>query len=73
MPVKNPYIAGNPVGKTSSFVDRHEILTEVLNILGSPKKNAVVLYGQRRIGKTSVLQRLEAQLSEQDAYYPVFF
>ncbi|KHD05416.1 hypothetical protein PN36_10380 [Candidatus Thiomargarita nelsonii] len=32
-----------------------------------------MLYGQRRIGKTSVLQELEARLPKEGAYYPIFF
>ncbi len=73
MPSINPYITANPVGNTPAFVDRANILQEVLNILRDPQENVVVLYGQRRIGKTSVLQKLEAKLSEEDAYYPIFF
>ncbi|MBN1877731.1 MAG: tetratricopeptide repeat protein [Anaerolineae bacterium] len=69
----NPYIAGNPVGNTSAFIGRTEVLREVLRVLRHPQDNAIVLYGQRRIGKTSILQYLETWLPEQGPYYPVKF
>ncbi len=61
----NPYIAGNPVGNTPAFIGRADVLREVLRILPRPHENAIVLYGQRRIGKTSVLQHLRNQLAQQ--------
>jgi tetratricopeptide (TPR) repeat protein len=70
---QNPYVAGNPVGDSAAFVGRADVLREVLRVLRHPKNNAIVLYGQRRIGKTSVLQELQAQLPKKGAYQPVFF
>ncbi len=67
----NPYIAGNPVGNSSAFVGRADILHQVRRVLRHPEENAMVLYGQRRIGKTSVLQALEAKLSKEGPYYPI--
>ncbi|RMF41586.1 MAG: ATP-binding protein, partial [Anaerolineae bacterium] len=69
----NPYIAGNPVGKTPVFVGREDIQKKVLQILRHPNQNAITLYGQRRIGKTSVLQYMEAHLAEKGAYIPLLF
>ncbi|MCI0520435.1 MAG: SUMF1/EgtB/PvdO family nonheme iron enzyme, partial [Chloroflexi bacterium] len=74
MPIPlNPYIAGNPVGNTPAFVGREDVLREVLRVLGSPSQNAITLYGQRRIGKTSILQYLAARLPEEGNYRPVYF
>jgi AAA+ ATPase superfamily predicted ATPase len=56
----NPYVAGNPVSDSSAFIGRADVLREVLRVLRRPQDNAIVLYGQRRIGKTSLLQHLEA-------------
>jgi hypothetical protein len=56
----NPYVASNPMG-------------EVLRVLRRPQDNAIVLYGQRRIGKTSILQHLAAQLPKEGPYRPVYF
>jgi AAA+ ATPase superfamily predicted ATPase len=69
----NPYIVGNPVGNSPVFVGRADILREVWRVVRDPQQNAIVLYGQRRIGKTSVLEELEAQLPKEGAYYPIFF
>jgi hypothetical protein len=72
MPV-NPYIAGNPVGGGDAFVGRADVLRDVARVLRSPSENALVLYGQRRIGKTSILQELMARLPELGPYQPVYF
>ena len=69
----NPYIAGNPVGNTSTFVGRDDVLREVVRVLRSPRQNAITLYGQRRIGKTSMLQHMIARLPQEGAYQTVYF
>ncbi len=69
----NPYIAGNPVGGGEAFIGRADVLREVVRVLRNPNENALVLYGQRRIGKTSVLQELAARLPQAGPYRPVFF
>ena len=60
----NPYIVGNPIKEQSGFFGRQDIFREVMQILRQPGSNAIVLYGQRRIGKTSVLLQLEKQLRQ---------
>ncbi len=69
----NPYVAGNPVGDSPAFIGRADVLREVLRVLRRPQDNAIVLYGQRRIGKTSILQHLAAQLPREGPYRPVYF
>ncbi|OQW92147.1 MAG: hypothetical protein BWK78_02540 [Thiotrichaceae bacterium IS1] len=69
----NPYVAGNPVGDSPAFVGRADVLQEVLRVLRHSRENAMVLYGQRRIGKTSVLQELAAKLPKEGKYRPVYF
>ena len=69
----NPYIAGNPVGNTNAFVGRDDVLREVLRVLRQLEQNAITLYGQRRIGKTSVLQALVKRLPGEGPYLPVYF
>ena len=70
--LNNPYIAGNPVGGTDVFIGRENILRDVLHILDNPHENAIVLYGQRRIGKTSVLKELQTILPSKGHYAPVY-
>ncbi len=71
--ISNPYIAGNPVRGQGHFVGRTDILLDVLRLLRNPNANAIALYGQRRIGKTSILFQLEEQLAETGRYLPVYF
>ncbi|NUM45315.1 MAG: AAA family ATPase [Anaerolineales bacterium] len=73
MNLSNPYIAGNPVGGTPNFIGRADILREVVRVLRHPAQNAIVLFGQRRIGKTSVLQQLTEQLPKEGPFHSVYF
>jgi hypothetical protein len=73
MIAKNPYITGNPVGNGYAFIGRTDILKAVLNVLIHPEDNAIVLVGQRRIGKTSVLHELNANLPENGDFQPIYF
>ena len=69
----NPYITGNPVKGPASFIGRTDIIKEIQNILMKNNENGLILYGQRRIGKTSVLLELEANLSKQKQFIPIYF
>jgi len=74
MPIPmNPYIVGDPVGHTDVFVGRKDILNEVRNNLHNPGKNIFLLYGQRRVGKTSILQYLEKNLETEELFHSVYF
>jgi tetratricopeptide (TPR) repeat protein len=73
MQALNPYIVGNAVGGSPAFVGREDILQEVYTIFNNPEQNAILLHGQRRIGKTSILRQLETELLKKDDFYPVFF
>jgi len=68
----NPYIAGRAVGGERGFFGREDILREVERTLTSPDQNALVLFGQRRIGKTSILLQLERRLPS-PPFAPVYF
>ncbi len=69
--ITNPYITTDPVG--DSFVGRANIVREVVQMLNSNKDNAIVLHGQRGIGKTSLLQYLTSELSTNKDHYPIYF
>mgnify|MGYP001815569382 CR=1 FL=1 len=45
----------------------------MLGLLRRLGENALDLYGQRRIGKTSVLQELAMRLPAEGPYRPVYF
>jgi AAA+ ATPase superfamily predicted ATPase len=64
-PVRNPYMAGNPV-TDSLFVGREDILRRLEELWMSPEQGeSVILYGQRRIGKSSILRNLGIRLGHQ--------
>lgn len=73
MPPINPYITGDPVGNSPIFVGRDNILREVLKILHDPAQNAITLFGQRRVGKTSMLQFLQIRLPQEGEFQTVYF
>ena len=63
----NPYIAGNPVTGEAMFFGRESVFAFVRQALtGQHRDNVIVLYGQRRTGKTSALYQMRRHL---DARY----
>lgn len=62
LPPPNPYIAGKALDDERGFFGRQEILRDVERSLRREANNVVVLCGQRRIGKTSILLQLYRQL-----------
>lgn len=62
--VANPYKIGPPV-KGKDFYGREDLLAQVRHQLGS--SNAILLQGQRRIGKTSFLHQLHISLTTEGA------
>jgi len=69
----NPYIAGAPILRDRDFFGRRKLLDYVLRRISN---NSIMLYGERRIGKTSLLHSLKRTLSGLDdpdhQYLPVF-
>jgi tetratricopeptide (TPR) repeat protein len=69
----NPYVTGAPVLKDKLFFGRERLLAHVLQRIHI---NSVLLYGERRIGKTSFQHRLKRRLESLDdpeyAFYPVY-
>ena len=73
MTFSNPYIAGNPVHGQETFIGREDVLRDVLQTLQNPSTNAIVLFGQRRIGKTSVLLHIQRDLKASNKYTSIYF
>lgn len=69
----NPYVAGAPVLQDALFFGREALLKRVLQ---SVHNNSIMLYGERRIGKTSFQHYLKKRLARLDdpeyIFYPVF-
>ena len=70
--LRNPYIVGNPLVSEEGFFGRQDILRWVERSLRKSTNNSLVLYGQPRIGKTSILLQLQQRLS-QGHFCPVYF
>ena len=67
----NPYIAGAPVVEKRMFFGRERVFEWIENSLtGKYVDHILVLHGQRRVGKTSVLKHIPNRLP--DRYIPVF-
>ncbi len=59
--VENPYVVGKPLTPASEslYMGREDVFSWVEeNLLGKTQPNALILYGQRRMGKTSTLYQL---------------
>jgi tetratricopeptide (TPR) repeat protein len=69
----NPYIVGAPVLRQEQFYGRERLIQRVLQAIPN---NSVLLYGERRIGKTSLQHRLYRRLKGLDdpdyTFFPVF-
>ena len=61
----NPYIAGSPVENPRMFFGRADVFQAVRRILiGQDRDNVVVLHGQKRTGKTSLLYQMHRHLGD---------
>ena len=66
----NPYIAGSPLTRSEMFFGREDVFEFVRkSLVGLHQDNIIVLYGQRRTGKTSVLYQMRHHLEER--YVPI--
>ena len=68
----NPFIAGAPVLETSMFFGREEVFKWIENSLAGKYVNHIlVLHGQRRVGKTTVLKQIPNFFPSE--YIQIFF
>jgi tetratricopeptide (TPR) repeat protein len=69
----NPYIAGAPVLDDDLFFGRDRLIDRILQTVHN---NSLLLFGERRIGKTSIQHHLKKRLQELDDptydFYPVY-
>jgi hypothetical protein len=64
-PVINPYVVGNPV-KGEIFVGREDVLRRLAELWrGAGQQPSIVLYGHRRMGKSSILHNLGARFGQE--------
>lgn len=69
----NPYISGEPVRREDMFFGRQDLLQRIASTLHN---NSIMIHGERRIGKTTLLYQLASALRQmKDSEYwfvPVF-
>ncbi len=59
----NPYVSGEPVRRDDMFYARRDLVQRIVNTLHN---NSIMIHGERRIGKTTLLFQLMAALREVD-------
>ncbi|MBN1953601.1 MAG: AAA family ATPase [Anaerolineae bacterium] len=69
--IPNPYVVGTPLEAGSPlFFGRQDVVAYIQENLAAYHRNNLVLVGQRRTGKTSLLKQLPVRLG--DDYLPVY-
>jgi hypothetical protein len=69
--IPNPYVVGTPLEADSPlFFGREDVVAFVQENLTAQHSNNLVLIGQRRTGKTSLLKQLPVRLG--DEYLPIY-
>ncbi|MFM6080901.1 MAG: ABC transporter substrate-binding protein [Dolichospermum sp.] len=69
---RNPYIIGRPIGYRESLFGRESIFKLVQENL-QQSQQLLLLYGQRRIGKSSIILSIRQQLAEVNEFVFVTF
>lgn len=71
--IANPYIAGPPIGGDEGFYGRQDVFDFVRKTFSSTHQKVIVLFGQRRVGKTSILYQLQRPSNLPAGFHPVYF
>ncbi len=69
----NPYVIGAPLTGKLGFYGRGETFAAVENALEAAQQNVIVLFGQRRVGKTSLLHQIARRVRDRLPVVPVYF
>ncbi|MCX6583603.1 MAG: ATP-binding protein [Candidatus Aminicenantes bacterium] len=69
---RNPFNHGSPV-KGEEFFGRQEIIDNILLFLRKENEYNFTVFGQRRIGKTSLLRKIQDVANKVNHTYPVYF
>ncbi|MDD1427041.1 AAA family ATPase, partial [Dolichospermum sp. ST_sed9] len=70
-PQRNPYVVGRPVDQQLLF-GRETLFSSIKDDL-EHNRNIILLHGQRRIGKSSVIRNIHSQLSDLNEFVFVTF
>jgi tetratricopeptide (TPR) repeat protein len=61
--IRNPYSPGGPVEDPKMFYGRNNLIQEIKEAIKTAGTRSVVIYGQKRTGKSSILYHLERSLT----------
>ncbi len=69
--IRNPYIVGSPLsfdiqGGGDTFYGRDELIDKIEKKLLAPAPYHCILYGQKRSGKTSIINKIKYDLGKED-------
>ncbi len=59
----NPFVSGEPVRREDMFFGRYDLLQRIIDTLHN---NSIMIHGERRIGKTTLLYQLASRLRDVD-------
>ena len=72
MVARNPFLVTSPIYTDADFVGRESDLRRLFEVVSGPQPQSLCIYGERRIGKSSLLHAFErraaATLSPADRY-----
>ena len=60
--ITNPYITGKPVVNDEMFFGRDDMIQNLANSLLDDRNRCIIIYGQKRTGKTSIFDHLKKKL-----------
>ena len=68
-----PFAEGGPVDKPDMFVGRDDILDRLERLLAGSASKSIVMFGQKRAGKSSLLVHLRQRLARKGQVVSVYF
>jgi len=66
----NPYVYGPPIHSSDSFFGRQAELEDIVQAVSKPNKQDILLVGERRTGKSSLLYQVQSRLKP--PFVPVY-
>jgi len=68
----NPYIVGDPISKPERFFGREKFFNNINSYLKTDNVKLILLHGQRRIGKSSVIAQIPGKLGTDEFVFISF-
>lgn len=72
MLIENPFNTGSPA-RGEGFFERKKIVHNITSFIKKKNQFSLLILGQRRIGKTSLLKKIQDDLNLREIVFPVYF